>query len=567
MKTVGLVLAYISAPGRERNLRVVLWLLVILTALVTVFSVLFHVIMASEGRGFAWITGVYWTMTVMSTLGLGDITFHSGAGQVFTIVVLVTGTLFILIIFPFTFIQFVFIPWVEQRNQARAPRKLPASTSGHLVLTDTGTIEDAVIRRAENANVPYVVIIPSLPDALALFDRGYKVMVGDLDNPDTYRNAQIENAALVAATNADATNTNIAFTIREIDPDVPIVATANTSAAADILELAGCSDVLQLGDRLGRAIAQRVLGTDARAHVIDRIDTLGIAEASPAGTSLVGQTLREARLRERFGVTAVGVRRRGQFSMASAHTRIEDETVLILAGELDHLEAYSETFGVDRGIETPVVIVGGGRVGRAAGRALARAGIDFRIIEERDDRIRDPAVYVHGDAAQLSVLQDAGIAHASAVLVTTHDDDINVYLTIVARKLRPDVQIIARSNLDRNVSTLHRAGADSVLSYASIGSMAIWNTLEFNDTVVLADGLDLFQVSMPPAIAGRSLHEVDVRAHTGCSVVAIQHGEHTDTSPDPTVPLPPDAELVVVGTSDGAREFHRRYPVQGPGPR
>ncbi len=567
LKTIGLVLAYITAPSRARNLRVVLWLLVLLLVLVAIFSTLFHLLMAAEDRQFAWITGVYWTMTVMSTLGLGDITFQSGAGQVFTVVVLVTGTMFILIIFPFTFIQFVFVPWVEQRNQARAPRKLPPSTSGHIILTDTGTIEDAVIRRAKNANVPYVVIVPALTDALARFDQGYKVMVGDLDSPDTYRNAQVENASLVAATNSDPTNTNIAFTIREIDPAVPIVATANAAAAVDVLDLAGCSDVLQLGDMLGRAIAQRVLGTDARAHVIDRIDTLGIAEASPAGTALVGTTLREARLRERFGVTAVGFRRRGQFTMASADTPIDADAVLILAGELDHLEVYSEAFGVDRDIDTPVIIIGGGRVGRAAGRALARAGLDYRIIEQRNERIRDPDTYVHGDAAQLSVLQEAGIEQASAVLVTTHDDDINVFLTIFARKLRPDVQIIARSNLDRNVSTLHRAGADAVLSYASIGSMAIWNTLEFSDTVVLAEGLDIFQVSIPPSIVGRSLAEVDIRAHTGCTVVAVQQGDRTDTNPDPAVPLPRDAELVIVGTSEGAREFHHRYPSPGPGPR
>ena len=53
------------------------------------------------------------------------------------------------------------------------------------------------------------------------------------------------------------------------------------------------------------------------------------------------------------------------------------------------------------------------------------------------------------------------------MLVTTHDDDINVYLTLYCRRLGPDLQIISRANLDRNVSTLHRAGADAVLSYAT----------------------------------------------------------------------------------------------------
>jgi voltage-gated potassium channel len=73
------------------------------------------------------------------------------------------------------------------------------------------------------------------------------------------------------------------------------------------------------------------------------------------------------------------------------------------------------------------------------------------------------------------VLERAGIDDASAVIITTHDDDMNVYLTIYCRRLRPDMRIIGRANLDRNVTTLYRAGADAVLSYASTGANAIWN--------------------------------------------------------------------------------------------
>ncbi|PJF45449.1 MAG: potassium transporter TrkA, partial [Candidatus Thermofonsia Clade 3 bacterium] len=112
----------------------------------------------------------------------------------------------------------------------------------------------------------------------------------------------------------------------------------------------------------------------------------------------------------------------------------------------------------------PVVIIGGGRVGRAAGRALAERGMDYRIVELLPERVRDPAKYVLGDAANLEVLIAAGIRKTPAVLVTTHDDDTNIYLTIYCRRLRPDVQIISRARLERNVATLHRAGADFVLS-------------------------------------------------------------------------------------------------------
>src|SRR5690606_29411469 len=108
-----------------------------------------------------------------------------------------------------------------------------------------------------------------------------------------------------AATHADTTNTNIAFTVREISESVPIVATASSEAAVDILSLAGCNVVLRLGDILGRAMAARVLGRDAESQVIGVLGPLLIAEAD-AGPAFVDKTLREVDVRERANVHIVG---------------------------------------------------------------------------------------------------------------------------------------------------------------------------------------------------------------------------------------------------------------------
>ena len=83
----------------------------------------------------------------------------------------------------------------------------------------------------------------------------------------------------------------------------------------------------------------------------------------------------------------------------------------------------------------------------------------------------------------------AGIDHAPAIVITPHDDDMNIYLTIYCRRLRPDIQIISRATRERNVSTLHRAGADFVLSYASMGATTIFNYLRRAGVVVIAEGL------------------------------------------------------------------------------
>jgi hypothetical protein len=75
-----------------------------------------------EERNFSWLTGFYWTLTVMSTLGFGDITFTSDLGRFFSIVVLLSGVVFLLTLLPFTVIQLFYAPWIEAQAKQRAPK-------------------------------------------------------------------------------------------------------------------------------------------------------------------------------------------------------------------------------------------------------------------------------------------------------------------------------------------------------------------------------------------------------------------------------------------------------------
>lgn len=555
MKSMAAILSYLSDALRRRDTRLVVRLLVIFVGLVAVYSILFHALMAREGQSHSWPTSVYWTLVTMTTLGFGDITFQSDLGRLFSVVVLLSGTAFLLILLPFTFIQFVFVPWMSQRQSSRAPRELPVGTRGHLVLTGLGPIEESLIRRARQAQVPYVLIVPELEEALRLHDEGYSVMVGTLDAPETYRALRVEGAVLVAATRTDTTNTNIAFTVREISADVPVVATANKEASIDILELAGANDVLRLGDMLGREMAERSLAPDGLAHPIGRFADLVIAEARVASTDLVGKTLGESALRSEVGVGIIGVWEHGDFEIAGPSTRLAESSVLILAASPEQLARYDERYATGIAGTEQVVIIGGGRVGRAAGRAFAEAGTTYRIIEQQLERVRDPECYVLGDAADLSVLESAGIRTASSVLITTHDDDTNVYLTIYCRRLRPDVRIVARANLDRNVSTLYRAGADDVLSYGSTGAEAIWNRFRGADTLMVAEGLSVFRADVPLAAAGTTIAKSGIRRLTGCNVVAIEHGDHTDSNPGGGAVLRAGTKLLMIGDSASEERF------------
>lgn len=98
--------------------------------LVVVFAAIFHAVMAQEGQNHSWATAFYWTLVTMTTLGFGDITFTSDLGRIFSVIVLLTGTAFLLILLPFAFIQFVFVPWMNRRDASRAPRPYRRPPSG-----------------------------------------------------------------------------------------------------------------------------------------------------------------------------------------------------------------------------------------------------------------------------------------------------------------------------------------------------------------------------------------------------------------------------------------------------
>jgi voltage-gated potassium channel len=176
-------------PSRVNILNLLRFLL-LLTILVIFYSIAFHYIMLSEGRtDYSWITGFYWTLTVMSTLGFGDITFDSDLGRAFSILVLMSGIVFLLVLLPFTFIEFFYEPWLKAQSAARAPRILPEKTRGHVILTAYDAVTHALIDRLSAHHFPYVLLASDLTNALRLHDLGYHVMLGDLDNPETYRRA------------------------------------------------------------------------------------------------------------------------------------------------------------------------------------------------------------------------------------------------------------------------------------------------------------------------------------------------------------------------------------------
>ena len=203
MKSFPVVIYFLQNKRTKRNFIALFKFFAFLIGIVCLYSFLFHILMQHEGREFSWITGFYWSLTVMSTLGFGDITFHTDLGLFFTLVVLLSGVIFLLILLPFTFVQFFYEPWLEAQQKAGTPRELSENITGHIIITNLGPVTANLIKKLESYHYQYVLLEPDLNKAQELHDQGYNVVVGDLDDPETYERLRLHKAALVVATNDD----------------------------------------------------------------------------------------------------------------------------------------------------------------------------------------------------------------------------------------------------------------------------------------------------------------------------------------------------------------------------
>ena len=554
------LLYFCQNKAMRKNLRNLSKFLAVIAAAITVYSILFHFIMEYEGRQFSWITGFYWTLTVMSTLGFGDITFTSDLGLAFSMVVLLSGIVFLLIMLPFTFIRFFYAPWLESQAQSRTPRELHEGTENHLIITNYEPIAMSLIREMDQYGLKYAVVVQDTQAAEELLDLNVKVAVGELDKPETYQKLRVEKAALVFVNNDDMLNTNIIATIREVSESVPIITTADAYNSIDILELAGATQVFQFTRMLGVTMARHALGVSAQANIVGSLGGVFIAEAYASHTPYEGKELIKSGLREKTGVIVVGIWQRGKLEIPRPQTVIQSNSILLLAGSEEHFRRYNEYAGGSRDFVAPVVILGGGRVGQAAADTLDELGIDYHVVEKNVDSVKDDSRYIAGDAADIHALERAGISQESpSVLITTHDDDINIYLTIYCRELRPDIQIISRATRDRDISKLYSVGADIVMSYASMGASKILNILKPDEILMLVEGLNVFKTGVPDSLTEITLAESQIRRQTGCNVIAISAGDSFDVNPDPTVKLKKGEELILIGTAEAEREFKKVF--------
>ena len=219
------------------------------------------------------------------------------------------------------------------------------------------------------------------------------------------------------------------------------------------------------------------------------------------------------------------------------------------------------------GLRGHYIVCAYGRVGRAIARELEAEGTPFIVVDSKAeleaDLERDGQCYLIGDAADEGVLRAAGIERARGLICAVDSDAENVYITIVARSLSPDLLIVARAAREQSADRLYRAGATHVVSpYVTSGrrmaNLAVRpHVVEFFD-VARADqpGLRLEELAITEGspLAGRALREL----HGPAVPLLVRRSDgQLIASPDRGLKLQAGDVLVVFGESADLKPLDR----------
>ncbi len=209
-----------------------------------------------------------------------------------------------------------------------------------------------------------------------------------------------------------------------------------------------------------------------------------------------------------------------------------------------------------------VIICGWGRVGREVAQFLTNAQRVVVVIDRDGERVRDvPYASVHGDVTDDETLLKAGIERAATLVAALDTDADNLYVTVAAKSMRPELQIIARARSESSEPKLVRAGADRVVNPQQLGGerMASFVTqphvVDFVD-VVMHDGtlefrLEELVISATSTLAGNTIRAAQLRERTGALVLAIRRPQSGFvTNPSPEDVIKSGDVLISVGTAE-----------------
>ena len=225
----------------------------------------------------------------------------------------------------------------------------------------------------------------------------------------------------------------------------------------------------------------------------------------------------------------------------------------VVEGQLDKAMGVKKMQKEINKLKNHVIICGFGRIGQNLGHRLARHRVPFVIIDSSPESAISAKtlkyLLLEGDATDENVLRSAGIEHAATIAISIQNDSDNVFLTLTARNMNPNIRILARGEHPRTEKKLVQAGANEVVMPAVIGAERMADMIvkpEASDLLRcvghesgLNAELEEFKITAQSAYLGRTVREAEENLQV--MIIAVRHTEGGTTF------NPKDDEILSVG--------------------
>lgn len=266
-------------------------------------------------EGWSWSDAAYMTVITLATVGYGETHPLGDRGRLFTITLILMGVISIgYLVNRFT--EALIQGYFQEGIRLRQRRRLIDTLTEHYILCGFGRTGRQIALEFKAEGIPFVTVDSEVEQIQAAQELGYVSVQGDATLDDTLLKVGIERAiCLIAALPSDAENLYTVLSAKTLNPQIRAIARASTEEALKKLQRAGADAVVSPYITGGRRMAAAAL----RPQVLDFMDgVLTGGDRSfymeeflidPQSCPVVGQTLREARLRSQSGALVLAIRR------------------------------------------------------------------------------------------------------------------------------------------------------------------------------------------------------------------------------------------------------------------
>ncbi|MCA9178271.1 MAG: NAD-binding protein [Planctomycetales bacterium] len=254
---------------------------------------------------------------------------------------------------------------------------------------------------------------------------------------------------------------------------------------------------------------------------------------------------------------------------------------MLIDGELSKaLGARRMTIEIER-LHGHTIICGLGRMGSILCRELSLAGRPFVVIDNDERRLSAAGelgyLVISGDATEEDILEQAGIRRASTLATVLSEDATNVFITITARELNPQLTIIARGENPRTEKKLLGCGANRVVLPTAIGATKVAQLIIRPSAENLLEQLahqgsmheelgniglqfDELKMDADSPLVGRTLSNIELHSNHGFLIVGIRRADGTtELNPSPDTSLLAGDVVIVLGHNEDIPRLAERF--------